>query len=204
MEFERKLLGAALSLAIAAGIGEYALYKKFEHTPNPIREVVRWPNNDICVEVDNLAEQYTALKESPLAVTPGRIKELEVLQGYSYCSFPFNTRTKMITAYWKDSINFIKLEDGRRFAYVGDFFAGKSDEVRLTMLPSQKLIEAQKFLERVKKFRIKNHTWLWTTRGYEDILSQRENIRKVIENIPQIKLTHLDGLIDTYEIIKDD
>jgi len=199
MRFGTKMLIGAGVLGVAMGSGEYTLYKKFEHAPNPIREVIRWPYNEVYTELDTLFEQYTALKEMQLTSITGRIKDLEGLQGYTTPGSSRYNRYPII----RDSINFIELEDGTRFGYVGDFFAGRGDKIRLTILPSQQLMQIQKLLERVKEFRAGHLQLLWMTNGYEDILNRRENIRKSVQNIPKTKLTHLDGIVNDYEIIED-
>ena len=61
MKFEKKLLIGALGLVLGVGSCEYALYKKFEHHPNTVREMVRWPYNRMYTECDQLTEEYKQL-----------------------------------------------------------------------------------------------------------------------------------------------
>lgn len=200
MEFGKKLLIGALSLVIAAGVGEYKLYKKFEHTPNPIGEVVRWPYNDTWTECDRLAGEYKRLTENIFQSVRGKVQNIEGLEG---CTYMVSSNGRSYFRIKRDTLNFIELEGGKRFAYAGDFFAGKGDEISLRVLHTKELLQREAFLEQVKRFRAERSDWLWTTRGYDEIFAKMPNIRKSVENIPLTKLNHLDGLIETYDILQD-
>ena len=199
MNFGKKMLVGALGLAIVAGIGEYSLYKKFENTQHPFREMARWPSNEEYARLEDpaLMEEYDKLREKPLEVVIGRVGEVRGLQGYT--ELPFSGARFTIK---RDSINFIKLEDGRRFVYTGDFFAEKSDKVKLAILSSGELAEIQKFLDKVNHIKTENGSWFWLTRGYDDIIRD-QRINEAFRSVPISKLVSLDGIIGRYQIVNE-
>ncbi|MBI5881124.1 hypothetical protein HZB90_03270 [archaeon] len=64
MEFGKRLFIGALALLVGAGVGEYFLYKRFERSPDPIREVLRFPYNSDYAEYDGLVDEYRRLSSA--------------------------------------------------------------------------------------------------------------------------------------------
>jgi hypothetical protein len=195
MELGKKIIGSAAILAIAIGIGEYKIYKKFENAPHPFQEIVRWPYNDVCSEAEELYRQYEEIRDLPLKSFSGKISRIERIGG--------DARIAGLYTFRRDPISFVKFTDGTELAYAGDFFAGESDEVRTSMFPAQDITKVQELWRKVGKFREEHHTWFWITRGYDEVLDRKARIKDAIRTIPETKLSHLDGLIEEYEIIKD-
>jgi|SRR3989344_1492465 len=199
MRFGNKLLIGALTLLAGAGFCEYNLYKKFEHSPNPIREVARWPYNDVWTESDHLTEKFETLKNIELKSVSGRISSLNCLEGLT--NEVHGGRTYYSVR--RVDINFVEMSDEQKFVYTGNFFAGKGDIVTINVLPIEELSKLNDFLSEVNQFRSRYPTWLWTTKEYDFQLNKFPNIRKSIENIPLTKLSHLEGIIENYQIIED-
>jgi len=193
MRLGKKLLIGALTLLVGAGVGEYKLYKKFEHTPNPIREMLRWPYNDVWTDCNSLFEEHKQLTEPTLQPIQGRIHNLDCLE---------------LRSFRGDAINFIEMENNTRYVYTGNFFAGKGDEVILRVLPTQEILkmserrQAEKFKEEVRTYRKKHPDMFWTTREYDDISFKLPSIQKSFEEVPLTKLTSLDGIIGDFKIKK--
>jgi len=76
MEFGKKLFIGALALLFGAGVGEYFVYKRFEGSPDPIREVLRFPFNEEYAEYDGLVDDFRRLS----SVKPGYLAEGENLE----------------------------------------------------------------------------------------------------------------------------
>ena len=76
MEFGKKLFIGALALLVGAGVGEYFVYKRFEGSPDPIREVLRFPYNDDWAEYDSLVEEYRRLG----SIKPGYLAESDNIE----------------------------------------------------------------------------------------------------------------------------
>jgi hypothetical protein len=78
-------IGAAI-LAAATGTCDYTLYRQFQDSPNPVREVLRWPYNQIYAELDSLSQEYKLLQEeqqkSSVQSDSGRIQESLVGEKY--------------------------------------------------------------------------------------------------------------------------
>jgi len=202
MKHEKKLLIGISGLILAlTSLGYGSLYKKFENQPHTIREVLRWPSNEIYAKSDKLAEEFKALKEIELDFVEGRISQLEGLKGYSYKTSPNGGRWYYTIK--REGINFITLEEGNKFAYIGDFFAGIDDEVKLKVLPKQKIIETVDFLKDLEKFRYDYPSWRCMVWEYNNVFRNKENVTKALIEIPLTKLQHLEGIIENYEIIKD-
>ncbi|MDP2749531.1 MAG: hypothetical protein Q8O89_01715 [Nanoarchaeota archaeon] len=152
-------------------------YRTFSH-PYICREILIWPEN-----------HFKEPKEIKLESVEGKIKQLEGLEGYTSTTSPNGGRYYYTLK--RDSIVFITLDNRRKFVYVGDFFGGKNDEVKLAVLPVSKLELPVSKLEEGSNF------------FEESRLVECENTKKAFEQVPLTKLQHLDGIIEDYEIVKD-
>lgn len=186
MNFGTKILIGALCLILG---GEYALYKNFEDSPNTIQEMARYPYNKEYTEVNNLWREYNQLKKSPLETA---IDEIEKIR--KECT-PFE--------YPRNIESMIKLKNGKKFIYVGNLFAMEGDKISLDFLSSCEITKRKEFIKKVKEFRRQNYMFTYATTECDSFLGIHPNIDTAIENVPQTRLKDLDGIVENYEIIKD-
>jgi hypothetical protein len=188
----------ACAFILPISIGEYTLYKKFEHTPNPVQEVLRWPFNDVWSRVDTLTQEYKQLTEIKTQPLQGRIRAIEGLEKVISASSSHRSGHCI-----KEDVHvFITLENGKEFAYTGDFFAREGDSVSVQVFSADDVAKVQSFVKRVERFRGEKLERYWMTTDYGDALKKTPHVVHSINNIAPTKLRRLDGIIEAYQILE--